>query len=142
MADAKEILKNLGINVEDKINDTHFTWHEALWLNQAKAYAKPSKEQIENIRRQAMALEQVRSLLGTPLTITSWLRTPEYNKLIKGAQYSSHLKGLATDFVPGSMDIEEAKKRIQDSGVYPGRGELNSTNWVHLDLTGNKWFIA
>mgnify|MGYP001594113992 CR=1 FL=1 len=138
----EELLEKLGIDVKARINDTNFTWHEALYLKQLKEYAKPEKTHLDNIRRQAMALQDVRGFLGTPLFITSWLRSPAYNKLISGAPNSVHLTGLATDFVPGKMDIEEAKKRIQDSGIYPGRGEHNSTNWIHLDLSGPTWFMV
>lgn len=138
---AKEILEKTGIDVEAQIDGTPFKWRDALLLRKLGTYALPSELQRENIRQQAHALSNVVSLIGK-ITITSWLRTPDYNKQIGGATRSVHLTGLATDFVPQDISVEEAKKEIQASGIYPGGGEINSTTWVHLDLMHQKWFMA
>lgn len=104
-------------------------------------YAIPDQRQLDNIKRQAEALKKVYDAIGG-FNITSWLRTPSYNKLIGGAKKSAHLTGLATDFVPNHMDVEQAKKIIQDQGIYSGGGEINSTTWIHLDLVHKRWFMA
>lgn len=127
------------MDYSESIEGTHFTWAEAL-LN-GDMYATPTEEQKANIIKQAHLLEKVRDLLG-PLRITSWLRTPEHNKFIGGAPHSAHLVGAATDFIPIRVGVELAKKLIQDSGVYPGGGEINSKGWIHLDTIHQKWFIA
>lgn len=127
------------MNLHDFIEDTHFTWAEA--LKNGNNYAVPDEEQKANIIKQAHLLECVRILIG-PMRITSWLRTPAHNRAIKGAPHSTHLAGAATDFIPVHMDVEEAKTIIQNSAIYPGGGELNSKGWVHLDFIHKGWFIA
>lgn len=133
----------LYTNLNNKIgNSKYFTWKEALWLPQMKAYAVPSVVQTDNITRQALALDKVREYFDRPIIVTSWLRPPAYNKLIGGARRSKHMEGLATDFVVEGLDCGEVKQKIIDNKLYPGRGEYNTTNWVHLDLGGTEWFYA
>lgn len=133
--------KKHGIILTDKIAGTRFTWGEALLQRKTGTYAKPSDEQRANIEKQAIALESVHDLLGG-FTITSWLRTPEYNKAIGGATKSAHLDGLATDFVPSVATIKQAKEKIKKFSGYRGGGEEDSTSWVHLDLKHTAWFYA
>lgn len=137
----KDTLLELGIELDKPIEGTRFLWSDALILRKTNAFAIPSPGQQENIIKQALALQPVYYMLGG-FTITSWLRTPDYNKLIGGAPQSAHLLGLATDFVPTHIGIEEAKKKIQDLKIYPGGGEINSKTWVHLDLKHKTWFTA
>ncbi len=128
-------------DAEDYIEGTPFKWKEALIQGKTGIIAIPTPIQSENIIKQAIAIHVVYRLLGG-FTITSWLRTPEHNKVVGGAPASTHLLGLATDFVPTHMGIEEAKKKIQTTGIYPGGGEIDSTNWIHLDLKHRSWFYA
>ena len=44
-------------------------------------------------------LERIREKWGSPITITSGYRTPEYNRRIGGAEASVHLLGMAADIV-------------------------------------------
>lgn len=109
-----------------------------------QSYAAPTQSQIEAIKRQAAALDNVRDFFGRPINVHCWLRPTAYNALVKGAPASAHLLGLATDFDVVGMSCDDAKAALLKAGasVYPGRGELNSTNWIHLDLMGSSWFNA
>lgn len=138
--DIKDLL-DLNINVESYIEGTVFKWKDALYLHTTDRYAIPNPTIQVNIIKQAHALMPVFSMLGG-FKITSWYRPEEYNKLIGGSVKSSHTQGSATDFQPSHVTIEEAKKKIQASHIYPGGGELNSTNWIHLDLIHKAWFTA
>lgn len=135
----------LGINLQERIpGSRYFAWCEALWLPTMQSYAAPTMAQMEAIKRQAAALDNVRDFFGRPINVHVWLRPPTYNALVKGAPQSAHLFGLATDFDIIGLDCEEVKTTLQQKGasLYPGRGEINSKGWVHLDLMGSKWFNA
>lgn len=127
--------------LDESIEGTPFKWSDALKQGSTGVIAIPTNIQHDNIVKQAHALMAVYRLLGG-FTITSWLRTIEHNKSVGGATNSTHLQGLATDFVPTHMTVEEAKAKIKATGVYPGGGEENSTSWLHLDLVHKKWFVA
>jgi len=135
---------NKNIQLEGLIQGCkHFTWREALWLNSVQAYALPSQMQIDNIIKQARAMDKVREHFGQPVTVTSWLRPNQYNIDRGGASRSWHIVGLATDFVVKNFSCEEVKDELRTKHlIYPGRGEIDTTNWIHLDLGGDKWFYA
>jgi len=59
----------------------------------------PPPEVIENLRRTAERMEQVRRLLGDRvITVSSGYRSPALNKAVGGARNSAHLQGHAVDF--------------------------------------------
>jgi len=128
-------------SMDSAIEGTRFTWREALAQGNTGKFAIPTQEQENLIIAQAKALESVWDLIG-PFRITSWLRTPEHNKAVGGAPHSVHLVGAATDFIPIKVRVDEAKKLIKESTVYPGGGEINTTTWLHLDLIHKAWFLA
>jgi len=108
-----------------------------------QAYAKPTTEQIHNIKLLATHLDVVREYFGRPITVTSWLRPTEYNRLISGALRSAHIDGKAVDFVIKGLDCEFVKKELQaNRQVWGYRGEIDTNGWVHLDMMPGGWFYA
>jgi len=132
----------LSIKLDDLIpGSKYFKWCEALYLEQCNAYAVPSTQQMANIIRQAKELDKIRSRFNAPVIVHSWLRPRWYNEKIGGAKLSQHILGLATDFHIQGVTIETIKNEIKSTkGLYTGRGENQTTNWVHLDLGGIHWF--
>ena len=60
-------------------------------------YAEKRAEQLKPL---CELLEQVRSVLGCPLIVSSGVRCPELNERIGGAKNSQHMRCEAADFVP------------------------------------------
>lgn len=60
-----------------------------------------------------MTLQRLRDTWGNPLTVTSGLRCPDHNNLIRGAHYSAHLYGRAADIQVG--DSREAYRLVYDA---------------------------
>jgi zinc D-Ala-D-Ala carboxypeptidase len=56
---------------------------------------------VENLAKVANALEQIRAnvLNGAPIRITSGYRCARLNAAVKGSRNSSHMDGLAVDFI-------------------------------------------
>lgn len=135
-------MRKFKINVEELIpGSKYFKWKEALWLPRVEAYAAPEDDQIENIKKQAKALDKVREYFGKPMIIHSWLRPMEYNRLIGGASRSRHMFGDATDFSIVGITPPEVQRLLETTpGIYPGRGERHTPTWTHLDLSGTVWF--
>ncbi len=56
-------------------------------------------------------------IVGTPVKITSNLRTPQRNAQVGGSPTSAHLTGQAYDFVPQGISTKDAADRLVKSGI-------------------------
>lgn len=93
----------------------NFSWREATHSNTAERLGlsnEPGEQERENIKRCALGMEAVRSILGVPLRVTSWYRSPEVNRAVGGSPTSDHQTGWAVDFVPLSHPCLEAARDI------------------------------
>lgn len=123
----------------------HFTINEFIYSDTANekhiknlppAWAVPNMaEFVDNL------LEPIRSILGTPMKITSGYRTTTLNKLVRGSSTSVHPYGWAADFrsaqfgTPGKivdyLTVELKKRGLSyDQLIIENRGQPNS--WVHI----------
>jgi len=94
----------------------------------------PDDEAIANLRKLAATLEEVRSLLGVPIVISSGYRAPAVNKAVGGSSTSAHCRGLAADFIaPGFGTPQEVARAIRDSGIKFDQLIYEGT-WVHLSI--------
>lgn len=93
----------------------------------------PNPEQLENLRRTAAMLEQVRTLLGhLPIVISSGFRSAAVNALVGGSLKSAHLRGLAADFTcPAFGSPEQVSRAIAASGLAFDQ-LIHEGTWVHL----------
>jgi len=78
-------------------------------------------------------LDKLRELVGESLIINSSFRTELYNKALKGAKNSMHLKGRAVDLAcnNGTLRAKIVKNALNlglSCGVYD--------TWVHVDNRG------
>lgn len=91
---------------------------------------------LENLKRLAAALQQVRSLLGNkPILVSSAYRAPEVNALVGGSQNSDHMRGLAADFVSPSYGTpDEIIKAIVDSDISYKQVIREFDRWVHFAI--------
>lgn len=92
---------------------------------------------VENLRRLAKYLEEVRVLLGSyPILINSGYRSAELNVAVGGSKASAHMNGLAADFIcplygsPRDVGIAIIRSRIQFDQCI-----LEFGRWVHFGLS-------
>lgn len=96
---------------------------------------QPSPEQLENMKITANGMEAIRTLLGKPIRVNSWLRLPEVNKAIGGALKSSHMYGWAVDFTCADYGTPyDIAKAIQDSGIEVDQCIHEFGRWVHVSF--------
>src|SRR5574343_232717 len=88
---------------------------------------------LPNIERTAGYMDQIRDLLGHPITVLSWYRCPKLNTAIGGSATSAHVQGYAVDFIcPGYGSPLDVCRAIQaahlpyDQLIHEFRG------WVHI----------
>lgn len=95
----------------------------------------PPADVMDNLRRLARVMENVRTLLGSPVLISSGYRSPELNEAVGGSKKSAHCRGLAADFTcPGYGTPREVALAIVRSELIYDQVIWEGT-WVHLGLT-------
>jgi zinc D-Ala-D-Ala carboxypeptidase len=124
----------------------HFSWGEVQYSTTAKARGIDNTvpESLHtNVLNTAARMEKVRAMLGNaPLRVTSWFRCPILNKSIGGSKTSAHMQGLAVDFKPTNMSLDEAFNIIRKSDLDFDQLILERTKdgaaWVHIGFTRGK----
>ena len=90
---------------------------------------------ISNLKSLAEGLEDVRKLLGKPITINSGYRSIMVNSLLGSKPSSQHTKGLAADFVcPSFGTPEEIIKKIVSSDIKYDQVILEFDRWIHISF--------
>ena len=90
---------------------------------------------ISNLKSLAKGLEDVRKLLGKPITINSGYRSLMVNSLLGSKPTSQHTKGLAADFVCPSFGTPgEIIKKIVSSDIKYDQVILEFDRWIHISF--------
>ncbi|MEN9866232.1 MAG: hypothetical protein RL748_1822 [Pseudomonadota bacterium] len=114
----------------------HFTLEELTFSDTAVRKGinnTPGDAVLENLKRIAQTLEEVRALVGGPIRVSSGYRSPELNKAIGGSGKSAHVEGLAADITVSSKTPKELAIMIRDSNIKYDQLIYEGT-WVHIGL--------
>jgi zinc D-Ala-D-Ala carboxypeptidase len=115
----------------------HFSLEEFTLSSTAIAIGdlnQPTPEHLENLKKLAERMEEVRALFGKLIEITSAYRNPKVNAAVGGVPTSAHALGHAADFhVHGVHDLEAAKK-IRDSGLKFDQLIYEKNRCVHISF--------
>jgi zinc D-Ala-D-Ala carboxypeptidase len=126
----------------------NITYKEATRSDAAKREGidnTPDAEQLENMRRVAESVFQpVRENFDCPIYVSSFFRSEELNKAIKGSSSSTHMKGEAMDLdadVFGEVTNAEIFHYIKDNLEFDQLiwefGTEEEAAWVHVSLSKN-----
>lgn len=95
----------------------------------------PGPDELANLRRLALVLEDVRLLLGCPVMVTSGYRSAVVNRAVKGSKSSAHMAGLAADFIaPRYGSPLDVARRLAGEGMLMFDQLIYEVGWVHLGL--------
>jgi zinc D-Ala-D-Ala carboxypeptidase len=96
----------------------------------------PSEEVIDNLKRLAAALQEVRALFNhRAILISSGYRSPELNQAVGGSGTSDHCKGLAADFIcPSYGTPNDIVRAIAASDLSFKQVIREFDKWVHLSI--------
>ena len=96
----------------------------------------PSEDVINNLKRLAAALQEVRALLNhRAILISSGYRSPELNQAVGGSATSDHCKGLAADFIcPSYGTPNDIVRTIAASSLSFKQVIREFDKWVHLSI--------
>jgi zinc D-Ala-D-Ala carboxypeptidase len=115
----------------------HFTLEE-LTVSDAAARRgldnKPTPEHLENLKRLAAFLEELRALLGKPILVNSAYRSKEVNDAVGGSRNSQHCLGCAADLrVPG-MTPKEVVTAVINSKLKFDQVIEEFGSWTHISI--------
>lgn len=117
---------------------THFTLDEFTVSQEAARRGidnTPAPSAVENLRRLAEMLEDVRELFSSPIVISSGFRNTDVNALVGGVPTSAHVDGRAADFtVPGYGPPLAVAKAIAKSDIQFDQLIHEYGRWVHLGI--------
>lgn len=95
----------------------------------------PPPEIVEALKDTAKALEEVRSLLGQPITTLSGYRSVKVNSAVGGAKDSQHCTGEAVDFIsPRFGSPREICHAILDSTIAFDQ-LIEEGQWAHISFS-------
>ncbi|HEU4775869.1 MAG TPA: D-Ala-D-Ala carboxypeptidase family metallohydrolase, partial [Telluria sp.] len=96
----------------------------------------PAPAIVANLTHLAALLEQVRTLVGAPIAISSGYRSPALNKAVGGASNSAHVLGLAADISAAKLAPKALALLIQQSDIAFDQLIYEGT-WVHIGLSAS-----
>lgn len=114
---------------------THFTLDEAE-VTQTGIPNRIPKELIGAAVHTASKMELVREILGAPILINSWYRSPAVNKKVGGVANSDHQLAVAVDFRSPRFGTpyEIAKLLAQKVGILNYDQLIFEQTWVHISF--------
>lgn len=119
----------------------HFDFNEmtfSQWAIRSNVQNLPSASELENLKLLCNeVLEPVRKLLGVPLKISSGYRNARVNKAVGGSLSSQHMQGLAADFIPIGMSLEDAITKIMASDIAYDQLIDEYGSWIHISHSGS-----
>lgn len=115
----------------------HFTLEEMVFSERAARRGldnTPTPEIRANLKTVAEKLEEIRTLLGVPIVVTSGYRSPVVNRAVGGATNSAHMSGLAADFHAPGFTIVQIATKISASDIVYDQLICEFAAWVHVGL--------
>ncbi|OGB23368.1 MAG: peptidase M15 [Burkholderiales bacterium RIFCSPLOWO2_02_FULL_57_36] len=116
---------------------THFTLEELTFSETAARHNLdnvPSQKVIENLKRVATVLEQIRAVVNRPIMVSSGYRSPAVNRAVGGSMSSAHMQGLSADIRAAGMTPRELAEAIKHNAVKFDQLILEFDRWVHVGL--------
>jgi zinc D-Ala-D-Ala carboxypeptidase len=118
----------------------HFSLEE-LTISQNAARAGltniPGTVELANLTSTAEHLEKVRTLLGSPIIVSSGYRSLKVNALAGSKPTSQHTQGKAIDFTcPAFGDVAKIVATIKTSDLVYDQRILEYGTWVHISFNG------
>ena len=113
----------------------HFTLAELTHTDHRQFENIPNEAELENLRRLAAFLEEVKTVLGgRPVMVNSGFRSKQVNDAVGSKDSSQHRLGVAVDIrVPG-LKPDEVVKTIIASGLAFDQVIREFDRWTHISI--------
>jgi len=113
----------------------HFTLEELTHTDHREFDNTPNEVELENLKRLAAFLEEVKSVLGgKPVMVNSAFRSHLVNNAVGSKDTSQHRVGCAADLRIPSMTPDEVVKAIIASGIGYDQVIREFDRWTHISI--------
>lgn len=94
----------------------------------------PSDAEIENLKRLASLLEQIRALLGKPVIVNSAFRSKAVNDAVGSKDTSQHRLGCAADIRVQGVTPDAVCRAIIESDLQYDQIIREFDSWTHISV--------
>lgn len=112
----------------------HFSLAELTHTDHRAFDNTPPPEVLPNLRRIALLMEQVRSILGQPIFITSGYRSKQVNDAVGSKDTSQHRLGCAVDFKCAGLTPDQIVRKIKASDISYDQLIREFDSWTHISV--------
>lgn len=114
----------------------HFTLQELTITEHRQFDNTPNAQEIENLKKLAAFLEEVKETLGgKPIIINSAFRSKKVNDAVGSSDRSQHRIGCAADFRVPSMTPDQVVSTIIKSGLKYDQIIREFDSWTHISIS-------
>jgi len=116
----------------------HFTLEELTHTDHRELENTPNEQELENLKRLAVFLEEVKTVLGgKPVMVNSAFRSKAVNDAVGSKDSSQHRVGCAADLRVPSMTPDEVVKTIIASKIGYDQVIREFDRWTHISIPNN-----
>jgi len=113
----------------------HFSLEELTHTDHREYDNTPNDEELENLKRLAEFLEEVKTVLGgKPIMVNSAFRSKQVNDAVGSRDTSQHRIGCAVDFRVPQLTPNEVVKTIIASSLPYDQVIREFDRWTHLSI--------
>jgi len=113
----------------------HFTLDELTHTDHREYDNTPNDAELENLKRLAAFLEEVKSALGgRPVMVNSGFRSKQVNDAVGSKDTSQHRIGCAVDIRIPQLTPDEVVKTIMASGLAYDQLIREFDRWTHVSI--------
>jgi len=113
----------------------HFSLEELTHTDHREYDNTPNDKELENLKRLAEFLEEVKTLLGgKPIMVNSAFRSKQVNDAVGSRDSSQHRIGTAVDFRVPQLTPDQVVKAIIASSLPYDQVIREFDRWTHLSI--------
>ena len=113
----------------------HFTLEELTFTDHREFDNTPNEQELENLKRLSLFLEEVKKLLGgKAIMVNSAFRSAEVNRAVGSTDKSQHRLGCACDFRVPNMTPDEVVQAITNSDLQYDQCIREFDRWIHVSI--------
>lgn len=113
----------------------HFTLAELTHTDHRVFDNTPNEQELANLKRLALFLEQVKEVLGgKPIMVNSAFRSKQVNDAVGSKDTSQHRIGCAADIRVPSMTPDQVVRAIIASGLPYDQIICEFDRWTHVSI--------